>query len=93
MWVSKLTGNIEWERHAVNVCDITDGAVGPDAAKSKSNAAMHTSHTVPISRVDFSCHHCVCQTPHAPASEGRLLPAALQGTSNQRPTYSEASSF
>lgn len=38
MWVSKLTGNIEWERHAVNACGITDGAVGPDAAKSKSNA-------------------------------------------------------
>lgn len=25
MWVSKLTGNTEWERHAVNVCGITDG--------------------------------------------------------------------
>lgn len=31
--------------------------------------AMHISHTVPISRVDFSCHHCVYQTLHAAASE------------------------
>lgn len=41
MWVSKLTGNIDWERHAVNVCGITDGAVGTDAAKKQKQCTLH----------------------------------------------------